>query len=626
MNFDDFFIKRRPVLILTCKNCDQWFSLMKRWLIEKDLWFVIEDKSDSNTLDSVIDIISEIQSLDFKSQKIDVKAHYWLIICIIIDNQEHTADKTSAKEVWDTLSYKYKEKLQITERQYLMNFIDYRMSTNTSIEKTWTHLAKLARKIVATQNDISDLFKSERRFQVLLQLLSDEYTIIQDVIDAQNKSDVERELQKLQEKKAQLKTTETALWVKRRNERERTDREQNKRKISHRRKHFSDFNSDQSRRWFLRCFLCEDKHRLVDCSHLSAAQELVKKRKDKDKTRHKNADDLQTLAELLKSKYKKHRVYNVKSDSEISDNDENNENEESENIAALSKNIVSKISEFNWITNSDVFLHMTDQLRLFSESLICIKKRIIKVEEGKLYVNHCDTAVMWNRHENSVKLFSVLHVSKLEMNLLSERRMCEKDLQESFDDKDLYMHDKREKQMIETLECEDVYIVKRIANDLDEFALLSAMQRDISSAFSAMHSSMNLNDSMNLDHSASHTNVIHHENEVEVDHDQLSFANDKSFKLYKLWHRRFTHLESAKLRQLHKIITLKKSIFINDSHENVCEICALIKFINKREHNVSDQKTSILILIFIDICESLSLFLDSKLYFLEIVNNHFRKT
>jgi len=73
----------------------------------------------------------------------------------------------------------------------------------------------------------------------------------------------------------------------------------------------------------------------------------VKKRKDKDKTRHKSADDLQTLTELLKSKYKKHKVYNAKSDSEISDNDENDENKESENIAALSKNIVNKISEFN---------------------------------------------------------------------------------------------------------------------------------------------------------------------------------------------------------------------------------------------------------------------------------------
>lgn len=141
---------------------------------------------------------------------------------------------------------------------------------------------------------------------------------------------------------------------------------------------------------------------------------------------------------------------------------------------------------------------------------------------------------MQDHHENSVKLSSVLHVSKLEMNLLSERRMCEKDLQESFDDKDLYMHDKQEKQIIEILECEDVYIVERIANNLDEFALLSAMQHDVSSAFSTMHSSMNLDDSMNLDHFASYIDVIHHENEIKVDHDQLSFANDKSFKLYKL--------------------------------------------------------------------------------------------
>ncbi len=201
MNFNDFFIKQWSVFILTCKNCDQWFSLMKRWLIEKDLWFIIEDKSDLNTLDNIISIISEIQSFDFESQKINVKVHYWLIICIIIDDQEHTADKTSVKEIWDALSYKYKEKLQITERQYLMNFIDYRMSMNIFIKKTWTHLVKLTWKIITTQKNMSDLFKSKRCFQVLLQLLSDEYTVIQDIIDAQNKLDIEKRLQKLQEKK-----------------------------------------------------------------------------------------------------------------------------------------------------------------------------------------------------------------------------------------------------------------------------------------------------------------------------------------------------------------------------------------------------------------------------------------
>ncbi len=44
---------------------------------------------------------------------------------------------------------------------------------------------------------------------------------------------------------------------------------------------------------------------------------------------------------------------------------------------------------------------------------------------------------MRDHHENLIKLFSVFYVFKLEINLLSERRMCKKDLQESFNNKGL---------------------------------------------------------------------------------------------------------------------------------------------------------------------------------------------
>ncbi len=37
---------------------------------------------------------------------------------------------------------------------------------------------------------------------------------------------------------------------------------------------------------------------------------------------------------------------------------------------------------------------MINQLQLFNNFLVYIKRCIIKVEEKKLYVNHCDTAVM----------------------------------------------------------------------------------------------------------------------------------------------------------------------------------------------------------------------------------------
>jgi len=61
---------------------------------------------------------------------------------------------------------------------------------------------------------MSGLAKPERRFQALLQALPEEYTVIRDAIDAQDNPDIERGLQKLQEKEAQLKASETALWAK----------------------------------------------------------------------------------------------------------------------------------------------------------------------------------------------------------------------------------------------------------------------------------------------------------------------------------------------------------------------------------------------------------------------------
>jgi len=45
------------------------------------------------------------------------------------------------------------------------------MSKNVFINEAWTYLSKLSKKIAATQSDMIDLFKSEWRFQTLLQTL-----------------------------------------------------------------------------------------------------------------------------------------------------------------------------------------------------------------------------------------------------------------------------------------------------------------------------------------------------------------------------------------------------------------------------------------------------------------------
>ena len=53
--------------------------------------------------------------------------------------------------------------------------------------------------------------------------------------------------------------------------------------------------------------------------------------------------------------------------------------------------------------------------------------------------------------------------------------MCKKKLQESFNQQTLYIHNKFEKEMLKIQERKEIYIVKKIIKDLNEFALFLAM-------------------------------------------------------------------------------------------------------------------------------------------------------
>jgi len=85
-------------------------------------------------------------------------------------------------------------------------------------------------------------------------------------------------------------------------------------------------------------------------------------------------------------------------------------------------------------------------------------------------------------------------------------------------------------------------------------------------------------------------------------------------------------LIATKLRKLYKIIILLKSIFIVKDIENLCKICVLIEFYNKRNYYVNKCKTIILALVLINICELLLILRLKYKYFLEIVDNYFCKT
>ncbi len=82
---------------------------------------------------------------------------------------------------------------------------------------------------------------------------------------------------------------------------------------------------------------------------------------------------------------------------------------------------------------------------------------------------------MQNKNENSVLLNLILYVLKLEVNLLSERKMCKKELLKYFNYKNLYMQNKSKKLMLKAFKKKEVYIIKYILNDLNEVTLLSTI-------------------------------------------------------------------------------------------------------------------------------------------------------
>lgn len=209
---------------------------------------------------------------------------------------------------------------------------------------------------------------------------------------------------------------------------------------------------------------------------------------------------------------------------------------------------------------------MTDQLRLFRGPLTRIRRCKIKVGGGRLYADYRGTVTMRDQAGNSILLSSVLYVPKLGVNLLSGKRMCEKGLQGSFDHQGLYMRNRLGKLMLEAPEQGGVYVVKHIAKGLNEFALLCNVrcQPEVALAGELAGPDLPVHDAP-----ATETAMDHDCNEAFP---MPSTANPKSrdqdAKMYELWHRRFAHIGSAKLRDLHKVTTLSKPIPIvkEDGH------------------------------------------------------------
>jgi len=137
----------------------------------------------------------------------------------------------------------------------------------------------------------------------------------------------------------------------------------------------------------------------------------------------------------FKDKKKRHKTFNTKvnDDSVFFFSDSEKKEKINDEIAVLFKKTLNKMFKSEWVSNSEFFSYIIDQLQLFSDSLICMKHWWIRVKKRHLYFYYCEVIIMWIELRNSVRLSLTLYIFKLEVNLLFRKWMCKMKLYRNFD-------------------------------------------------------------------------------------------------------------------------------------------------------------------------------------------------
>jgi hypothetical protein len=133
----DTFSKKQPIQTLSLVNREEWFQIMEDWLTGEGLFLTISTR-----------IISSYGQIT--KEQVDAKARYWIRICISTNDRDWVREKKTAKEIWEALQLKYQDRLKATSRQYIQQYTTYQLPADTSIEKAWTYLGDLGRKITTS--------------------------------------------------------------------------------------------------------------------------------------------------------------------------------------------------------------------------------------------------------------------------------------------------------------------------------------------------------------------------------------------------------------------------------------------------------------------------------------------
>lgn len=656
---------KRPVPILSRENWRVWFKEFEYWIIGEGLDFVVTNtlseyakiqgsatplstsSADTNkSIDgtntrgfAMFDIKTEVEGdtgevLNSEKRQryraANAKVLFMLSKCIGTFDQNFVENNTTAKGQWDALKAKYSKMTSVTRREDLQRITGFKFGwqdgkqIEMSIPSAWAYLVSVRGEIAVANPDLAKTFDQATLFEYLLAGLPESFSTVQQSLEGNTTADVYEKLEVLErsERKYRLNvapepTPESANLAS-------SDKADQKTKS---RRHKGRRRSSNT----VHCHFCGQEHYKNQCelrqflTQALADFQLSKARQEKKRNKRDNS---------TKRSFKTKRDKGLAADDEPSQEESSSGQDTSteqdmsdeEEVCHLSKDKTPcKIPKSNWCSDSGCTKHMTDDPNLFRGAMVPIKRRTIKVGGGRLFADSMGQVEM-RVAGVSLILDDVLYVPGLGVNLLSSRKLCQDwKCLGVFNDKSMWFISEDRRVVLQADVKGGLYIVSRIIPgrqgiELAMIGMLESLDHDEESESPISNSENDLccHDALVAEDEDTH---MHDDGE----HGMRKLSKSENLTRYRLMHRRFAHLGPDKIRNLHKVTTLKRPVLVPTDRE-MCRVCKLTKLRNKTSKTLSPWKESILALVSLDVAGPFLPTIRGNRFFAQVVDNSTRKT
>jgi hypothetical protein len=229
----------------------------------------------------------------------------------------------------------------------------------------------------------------------------------------------------------------------------------------------------------------------------------------------------------------------------------------------------------------------------------------------------------------SLILEDVLYVPGLGVNLLSSRKLCTAwNCLGVFNSDSMWFISENKQVILQANVKEGLYIVSKIIpGKLGLEAAMVSMLEDLGQNESPQYLEEPVRDETPREACCHRALAADEEDHIHDDgeHGLRKLSRTENLARYRLMHRRFAHLGPEKLRNLHKVTTLKRPVLVPVDRE-MCRVCKLTKLRNRTNKALSPWKEAILALVSVDIAGPFLPTIRGNKYFAQIVDNATRKT